>query len=99
MKLGSKSRNGARVHKIYGTARTPYQRLLESGALTEAKQAELAAIYRGLDPVLLLRQLNGHLEQLWKLAGFPGPRPSAGVKARDKNSSVTENSEATMALR
>jgi len=99
MKLVSKSRHGARVHKTYDTARTPYQRLLESGVLTEAKQAELAATYRGLNPVLLLRQLNGHLEQLWKLAEFPGPRPSAGVKARDKNSSVTVNYEATMALR
>ncbi len=99
MKLVSKSRNGARVHKVYDTARTPYQRLLESGVLTEAKQAELAAIYRGLNPMLLLRQLNGHLEQLWKLAEFPGPRPRAGVKARDRNNSVTENSEAAMALR
>jgi len=99
MKLVSKSRHGARVHKIYDTARTPYQRLLESGVLTEAKQAELAAIYRGLNPVLLLRQLNGHLEQLWKLAESPGPRPSARAKARDKNNSVTVDYEATMALR
>jgi hypothetical protein len=99
MKLVSKTRNGARVHKVYDQARTPYQRLLESGVLTEAKQAELAAIYRGLSPVRLLKQLNGHLEQLWKLAQLPDRRPSAGVKAKGRNNSVTLHSEATMTLR
>ncbi|MDP6511142.1 MAG: hypothetical protein QGH23_08040, partial [Dehalococcoidia bacterium] len=48
MKPVSKSRQGVRVHKVYDQARTPYQRLLESGVLTEAKKAELATIYRGL---------------------------------------------------
>ena len=43
MKLVSKTRQGATVHKVYDTAKTPYQRLLESAMLTEAKQAELAA--------------------------------------------------------
>lgn len=38
MKLVSKTRQGARVHKIYDTAQTPYQRLLKSGVLTEAKK-------------------------------------------------------------
>jgi len=99
MKLVSKSRQGARVHKVYDQARTPYQRLVVSGVLTEAKQAELAAIYRGLNPVLLLKQLNGHLEQLWKLAQLPDPRPCKGVRAKGKNNSVTDHSEATMALR
>jgi hypothetical protein len=62
-KLVSRSRQGARVHKVYDRARTPYQRLVESGVPIKAKQAELAAIYRGLNPVLLPKQLNGHLEQ------------------------------------
>jgi hypothetical protein len=72
MKLVSKTRNGARVHKVYDTARTPYQRLVHSGVLTEAKQAELAATYRGLNPVLLLHQINGSLDKLWRLAQRPG---------------------------
>jgi len=33
MKLLDKTRNGAKVHKVYETAQTPYQRLLKSGAL------------------------------------------------------------------
>jgi len=68
MKLVSKIRQGAKVHKVYDTARTPYQRLLESDVLTPAKRVELAATYRDLNPVHLLSQINGHLEKLWKLA-------------------------------
>lgn len=72
MKLISKTRHGARVHKVYDTARTPYQRLVQSGVLTEAKQAELAATYHGLNPVLLMNQINGNLEKLWRLTERPG---------------------------
>jgi hypothetical protein len=71
MKLVSKTRHGAKVRKVYDTARTPYQRTLESGVLTEAKQQELAATYHGLNPVLLLKQINENLESLWKLAVLP----------------------------
>ena len=55
MKLVSKTRHGAKVHKVYDTAQTPYQRLLKSDVLTETKRQELAATYHGLNPVLLLR--------------------------------------------
>jgi hypothetical protein len=68
MKLLSKTRHGAKVHKIYDTAQTPYQRLLKSGVLKESKKAELEAIYNGLNPVRLLKQINDNLDQLWKLA-------------------------------
>jgi hypothetical protein len=68
MKLISKSRHGAKVHKLYEPARTPYQRLLERPELTQATRFELAAIYQGLNPVRLLGQINSNLEQLWKLA-------------------------------
>jgi len=71
MKLVSKSRHGAKVHKVYDRARTPYQRLLEAGVLTQAKRQELAATYYGLNPVLLLRQINDNLEYLWMLAENP----------------------------
>lgn len=93
MKLVSKTRQGARVHKTYDTAKTPYQRLLESGTLTPAKQAELAAIYHGLNPAYLLSQLNLHLEKLWKLADRSTP------KAKPKVHSVTANIEATTTVR
>jgi hypothetical protein len=68
MKLVSKTRHGAKVHKVYEAAQTPYQRLLRAGMFTDAKKAELAATYRGLNPVILLKQINSNLEQLWRLA-------------------------------
>ncbi|MDZ7262553.1 MAG: transposase family protein [candidate division KSB1 bacterium] len=71
MKLVSKTRHGAKVTKVYDTARTPYQRLLETGVLTEAKRQELAATYSGLNPVHLLKQINNNLEQLWQMAMHP----------------------------
>ncbi len=71
MKLVSKTRHGAKVNKTYDTARTPYQRLLGAGMLTEVRQQELAATYHGLNPVKLLEQINSNLEQLWRLARRP----------------------------
>ena len=71
MKLVSKTRHGAKVHKVYDTARTPYQRLLESGVLLQAKKQELAATYHLLNPAQLLKQINENLESLWRLAQSP----------------------------
>jgi hypothetical protein len=71
MKLVSKTRHGAKVNKVYDTARTPYQRLLRLGVLSESRRAEMVAIYQGLNPVRLLKQINSNLEQLWRLAQFP----------------------------
>jgi hypothetical protein len=73
MKLVSKTRYGAKVHRVYETAQTPYQRLLNNGMLTEAKKVELAATYNRLNPVQLLKQINSNLEQLWRFAERPKP--------------------------
>jgi hypothetical protein len=68
MKLVSKTRNGAKVHKVYDTAKTPYQRLLDAGVLSESKRKELFAIYNHLNPVSLQKQINETLSSLWKMA-------------------------------
>ena len=71
MKLISKTRHGAKVHKVYEEAQTPYRRLLKLGVLSRTKQTELAAIYNGLNPVQLRSQINYNLEHLWCLAERP----------------------------
>ncbi len=68
LKLMSKVRNGARVHKVYDRAQTPYQRLLASRVLTEEKRKELASIYSALNPVTLLKQIRLEVEHLCALA-------------------------------
>ena len=68
LRLVGKTRNGAKVHKVYDTAQTPYQRLLRTGVLTEDKKQELATIYSALNPVILLRQIRQSVEHLWTLA-------------------------------
>ena len=79
MKLKHKTRQGAKVRKVYDEARTPYHRLLESGVLTpDAKQA-LDRLYRSLNPVRLREQVNRELEALWAMAEHP----------RGKEASVT----------
>jgi hypothetical protein len=74
MKLVKKTRQGAKVHKVYDTARTPYQRLLDSGILAEAKRQQLAATYMRLNPISLLKQINENLEDLWTMAERPNQR-------------------------
>ena len=71
LKLVGKSRHGAKIRKVYDIAQTPYQRLLRSGALTEDKKRELAAIYAALNPVTLLRQIRQTVAHLWTLAERP----------------------------
>ena len=68
MKLVGKTRNGAKVHKVFDTARTPYQRLLESGVLTREKEQAMASIYGALNPAALLRQIERETKHLWTLA-------------------------------
>ena len=80
MKLVEKTRHGAKVHKVYDTAQTPYQRLLKAGVLTETKRQELAVTYHHLNPVTLLRQINENLERLWALADYPTYREERKVK-------------------
>lgn len=68
MKLVRKTRNGAKVHKVYDTAQTAYQLLLKSGVLTEDKKSELDNIYGALNPMTLLKQIRESVEHLWTLA-------------------------------
>ncbi len=71
MKLVEKTRHGAKVHKVYDRAQTPYRRLLKTGILTKDKRQELAATYHLLNPATLLKQINEDLENLWATAVHP----------------------------
>ena len=76
------------MRKVYDRARTPYQRVLESGVLSLPQQEALARQYQGLNPVVLLARIKQSLEGLWALAD-----------TKTNKASVTVSSEAMTALR
>lgn len=68
MKLIGKEREGAKVHKHYDQAKTPYRRALEAGVVTAKQQAvfDIALAERG--PLALRRHIERELDRLWRLA-------------------------------
>jgi hypothetical protein len=71
-KLVRKTREGARVHRVYDRAQTPWQRLCAAGILDPPRQRELTALYERLQPLRLRHDLEAALERLWRLAA-PAP--------------------------
>src|SRR3954454_4705384 len=83
MKLVTKTRSGSRVRRTYGPAQTPFQWVLASGVLDASHQQRLKAVYRALDPVRLLHQLETLQEALWRHALFRtrGKSPTGDLMA------------------
>jgi hypothetical protein len=57
-KLKSKTRDGARVHKVYFAPATPCDRLLAHDSIEPAIKEKLKAQFKGLDPVRLLQEMR-----------------------------------------
>lgn len=53
--------------RTYGPAKTPYQRLLESGQLSPEMARELTELYLSLNPAELKRQIDRKLARLYEL--------------------------------
>jgi hypothetical protein len=68
LKLVEKRRVDNKVHKTYDTAKTPYQRLLQSPDVSEANKEALRQAYANLNPVALRRSIDARLSALWDLA-------------------------------
>ncbi len=64
-KLVRKERCGARVRKVYDTPKTPYQRLVESGVLSEAAQTQLQEQFLAINPAQLQRGVELALRAVW----------------------------------
>jgi hypothetical protein len=84
-KLKSKERIGAKVRKCYDEARTPYQRLLASGAIAPEKAETLQHHYERLNPIALRAELNQALDQLWELRERPNSRDLPPTEHRAKH--------------
>jgi hypothetical protein len=66
MKLVSKERIGGRVKRKYTTPKTPYQRLMDSGQISEEAKRQLNTAYLNLNPAQLKRSLDTKLEKLYQ---------------------------------
>jgi len=67
LKLLDKEQVGAHVRKHYDTAKTPYQRVLDSQEVSPQTKDQLRLLYESLNPVALLRQLDRLRDRLWSL--------------------------------
>lgn len=65
MKLKKKTRIGAKIKKEYDKAKTPYQRLMESGQLTLKQQVELANRKSKLNPFKLRKEMDEKLNRFY----------------------------------
>jgi hypothetical protein len=66
-KLKSKERIGSRIVKKYEPYRTPCERLLSSGILSEEKKESLEEIRLSLNPAELMREINRHQDRLMQI--------------------------------
>ena len=67
MKLAKKERVDGKVRRKYDKAKTPYQRLLESGKVLTAEQKNMETLYTSLNPAELKRQIERKLERLFEM--------------------------------
>ncbi|MCY0855020.1 hypothetical protein [Cupriavidus sp. D39] len=56
--MKSKTRDGARVHKVYFAPATPCDRLLAHGSVEPSIKEKLTAQFKSLDPVRLLQVIR-----------------------------------------
>jgi len=72
-------REGAKLHRHYDLAQTPYQRLLATNALGPAQRQTLADYYQCLNPLQLQTEIEKTQRDLWSFAR-PDPRSGAETK-------------------
>jgi len=85
MKLLEKQRENSRVHRIYDTARTPFQRLRASGEKYIQGLEKLNYINEVLDPVRLLKQMEALQDALWQHAVLRNQtNPSGSTDSEEK---------------
>src|SRR5689334_20284593 len=80
MKLMEKQRLGSRVKKKYDRARTPYERVLASSAVSEEKKQRLKQEYEAINPAQIKREITRLQDELIKMSSKKGKsRDERGV--------------------
>lgn len=89
--IGWRSNKHGKKTRIYDKPRTPYQRVLDSGILTDAKATELAELMEATNPADLTRGITAFQTQLIALA-------TAKTRALEASSTRAEIAEARTTL-
>jgi len=76
-KLKSKTRDGARVKKVYHPPATPCDRIIAHPAVDPAVKEKLVAQFQSLDPVRLLQQIRLAQQALSDIATYGPPAQQA----------------------
>jgi len=66
MKLIKKERIAGKVKRKYDIPKTPYQRLIESGQISEEETTNLKVLYRQLNPAELKRKIEEKTHRLYR---------------------------------
>jgi hypothetical protein len=82
-KLKSKTRDGARVNKVYFAPATPCDRVLAHSSVEPAIKEKLRAQFKGLDPVRLLQEIRLAQQTLSDMAAHGMSTEAAPSRAPD----------------
>ncbi len=82
-KLKSKTRDGARLHKVYFAPATPCERLVAHSGIEPAIKERLTAQFRSLDPVRLLQEIRLAQQTLSDIAAHGMPTEVTPTGAAD----------------
>ena len=88
-RLTAKSRDGSRIVRHHDQGATPYERMLNSGAVSPTRQMLLQKLYLSLNPLWLSRQIDAETDKLLGLAwrqGEPLSWNTAGNRNYEVNS-------------
>ena len=82
-KLKSKTRDGARVHKVYFAPATPCERLVAHSGVEPAIKEKLTGQLKRLDPVRLLQEIRSAQQTLSEIAAHGAPKEVVPRSAAD----------------
>ena len=66
MKLKEKTREKGKIHRKYDVPKTPHERLMESGQISEETKKQLQKIYQSLNPAELKRKIDEKIHLLFE---------------------------------
>jgi len=79
-KLIAKQRVEAKIIKKHSKPATPYQRLMESKHITEAKKQELTEVYSHLNPFKLKKTIQKKLNKIFSMIHITGDQESCNME-------------------